>query len=396
MTRSSAERGYTLLPLLVLVGVAATSFVYVRAMPRDDAALRAQRTAAALALARDALIGRAAADNIRPGSLPCPDVNNDGTADGAFGNCTRYLGRLPWRTLGLPELRDGWGERLWYVLSSAYRDNASGGPLNSDTPGALTLRNASGTVLAADVPALVIAPGPVVGGQSREPGNQSLAAMYLEGENANGDAAYVAAPASAGFNDTLLAVGREDLFRLVIVRVAKEARDGLERYRAAHQYYPAANPYAAGGPMYYCDAATLRGRIPLTINSAGAGCAAQALWDAELPDWFFSNGWNLLTHYAVSSACADPSASAQASCTADGGPQPLDIAGVSPAVRVVVVVSGPARPGETRPCTSAAQCVDDAPNGDDDTHYVKPSPWPAGNDRLAASCATAAPCEALP
>jgi hypothetical protein len=31
------------------------------------------------------------------------------------------LGRLPWKTLGLPDLRDGDGERLWYAVSSATR-----------------------------------------------------------------------------------------------------------------------------------------------------------------------------------------------------------------------------------------------------------------------------------
>jgi hypothetical protein len=42
------------------------------------------------------------------GSLPCPEVNDDGkltlgvdfTSGGA---CTQYIGRLPWKTLELPE-----------------------------------------------------------------------------------------------------------------------------------------------------------------------------------------------------------------------------------------------------------------------------------------------------
>lgn len=394
---SRGEQGYTLLPLLAALGIAAFSVLYVRAAPRDDAVSRVQRTAAALALARDALIGRAAADDTRPGSLPCPDVDNDGTADGAFGQCTRFVGRLPWRTLGLPDMRDGWGERLWYVLSPAYRDNPAGGVLNSDTPGAYTLRSTDGTVLGNGIPALVIAPGPVAGLQSRPPGTQGVVGMYLEGENANGDANYVAGAAGAAVNDTVLAIDREALFRAVVARVAKEAHAALERYRATNQYFPPANPYASGAPAYVCDPAALSGRIPVTVGNGppAAGCPAHKPWDAEWPDWFFANEWHLVTHYAVSGACASPDPAVAASCTAGGGAQPLSIPGVSDAVRALVIVSGPARPGDVRPCSSASQCLDDAANGDGDRVYVKPA-WPASNDRMAASCAPASPCTVLP
>ena len=398
LQRASAHRGYTLLPLLAFLVVAGASLVYVWAAPRDDAAARDERTAAALAVARDTLIGRAAADDTRPGSLPCPDIDNDGVADGAFGNCTRYLGRLPWRTLGLPDVRDGSGERLWYALTMAYRDNPGGGPLNSDTPGTYTVRDAANTVLTADAPALVIAPGTAIGSQSREAGNQSLAAMYLDGENANGDASYLSAPSSEGFNDRLAIISREDLFRPVVARVAREAQAALERYRAVHHYYPAANPYAAGGPSYYCNPATLSGRIPVTISGGlpATGCTSQAAWNAEFPDWFFDNNWHLVTHYAVSSSCIDGTPAGQSTCTANAGTGALSIAGVSSAVKLLVIVSGPARASQTRPCNAASQCTDDAANGDGDSNYVKPSPWPSSNDRMAATCAVAAPCTVMP
>lgn len=392
-----AQQGYTLLPLLAFIGIAAASVVYVWGASREQIASREQRTSAALAVARDALIGRAAADDTRPGSLPCPDVDNDGTADGAFGNCTSYLGRLPWRTLGLPDVRDGWGERLWYALSPGYRDNPGAGALNSDTPGIYRITDASGGIRTEDAPAVVLAPGPTLGSQSRGAGNQSLVAMYLDGENANGDATYILASTTNSFNDKLIAITREDLFRPIVARVAKEVQIALERYRSANQYYPAANPYTAGAPSYYCDPATLRGRIPLTIRGASlAGCASHAAWNGEFPDWFFDNDWHLVTHYAVSSACADTSAAAQSSCTANGGPDPLTIAGVSDTVRVVVIVSGPPRGVQTRPCASAGECLEDAGNGDGDTRYVKPAAWPATNDRMAATCSTAGPCAVMP
>ena len=51
----------------------------------------------------------------------------------------RIIGRLPWKTFGLPDLRDGSGERLWYALSPNFRDNPSVSPLNSDTRGSITV-----------------------------------------------------------------------------------------------------------------------------------------------------------------------------------------------------------------------------------------------------------------
>ncbi len=57
----------------------------------------------------------------RPGDLPCPDLNNDGAAETSCTTTDSRLGRLPWRTLGLPDLRDASGERLWYALSNDFR-----------------------------------------------------------------------------------------------------------------------------------------------------------------------------------------------------------------------------------------------------------------------------------
>ena len=76
--------------------------------------LRSERvTEASLAKAKEALIAYAATDGNRPGELPCPDTHipsgaSHGIADLLAGpNCPSNVGRLPWRTLGLPDLRDG-------------------------------------------------------------------------------------------------------------------------------------------------------------------------------------------------------------------------------------------------------------------------------------------------
>ncbi|HKA39330.1 MAG TPA: hypothetical protein VKD25_06155, partial [Burkholderiales bacterium] len=141
----------------------------------------------ALAQAKAGLIAYAAVDANRPGSLPCPDTNNDGSAETFSGSeCPSYIGRLPWRTLGLPDLRDGNGERLWYAVTREFARNPSCGstcPLNTDTKGTLAI---TGVSPAADVIAIVFAAGPSVGTQIRSAANQNNVAHYLEGGNETG------------------------------------------------------------------------------------------------------------------------------------------------------------------------------------------------------------------
>ena len=120
----------------------------------------------ALAQARDRC--RLCARAQPPGGCRFRNRNN-GSAQLYFGSyCPSELGRLPWRTLGLPDPRDGSGERLWYAVSRDYSRNPAGAPpLNSDTPGPLTV---TGTAPANDVIAIVFAPGAVVGNQPQRSG----------------------------------------------------------------------------------------------------------------------------------------------------------------------------------------------------------------------------------
>ncbi len=225
---------------------------------------------AVLRQARDALIARAALDANRPGSLPCPDSNDDGVADLLAGNvCPSYIGRLPWQTLRLPDLRDSAGERLWYVLSQPFTDS-SASVINSDTQGTLTM---TGLAQATNVIALVFAPGAALGGQNRNAAGRNVAANYLEDENRDAaNTTYVARTAcvasdcvGGAFNDKVLAIGSRDLFPVVENMVAKrlqtETRDAMfkegatfaekghfQRWRdhagvAGQGYFPFAAPF---------------------------------------------------------------------------------------------------------------------------------------------------------
>ena len=82
----------------------------------------------------------------RPGDLPCADTDNNGESKTACGGGeSNRLGRLPWKTLGIDDLRDGTGERLWYALSNQYKYNPRI-PSNSQTNGAISLKNIDGSI----------------------------------------------------------------------------------------------------------------------------------------------------------------------------------------------------------------------------------------------------------
>src|SRR3954454_23100835 len=90
--------------VLILVGVLTTAFSSKSVQNDFDA-----KTFPVLAAAKEALISYAVTNSDAPGRLPCVDNLNTGTAPtgpcGASG--IPQLGRLPWRTLGSPILRDG-------------------------------------------------------------------------------------------------------------------------------------------------------------------------------------------------------------------------------------------------------------------------------------------------
>jgi hypothetical protein len=153
------QRGAFLLLAVLLVVTAIAALLAGAGFRQGDA--RARVTERALAAAREALIayaaGRPISAAVGPGYLPCPDLDGDGWAestcgslDGASGQAQR-LGRLPWKTLGLPMLTDGDGERLWYAVSTKYKGllncSASRACVDMSPPAALgtiTVRDASG------------------------------------------------------------------------------------------------------------------------------------------------------------------------------------------------------------------------------------------------------------
>jgi hypothetical protein len=273
-----SQGGFVAIVMLLLLVIGSLYLIVTGLSTAAEAGRRLQEDVTALALqqAKDALIARAALDDNRPGSLPCPDLDNDGDADLLAGNnCPSYIGRLPWRTLGLPDLRDATGERLWYALSQNFTDS-QGYRINSDVQGTLVI---PGMAPAGGIVAIVFAPGTVVGTQQRQGalgGSPDLPCAwgvhenckvgnYLEGQNASVDLTYEQSarceradcPGGVPFNDQLMVITHADLFAIVepVVarRIEKEIVPQLTTYferwgtalygSSTRGFYPFAAPY---------------------------------------------------------------------------------------------------------------------------------------------------------
>ncbi len=354
-----------MLTVLMLFGMVTALFVYGMFDANTLGLRRNQDTATALAQAKDALIGYAVSDATRPGELPCPDVNNDGQltlgidyTGGAGSPCVSLLGRLPWKTLGLPDLRDGSGERLWYALSDNFHAGATS-MLDNDTKGQLTITGAApGTY----VVAIVFSPGEVLGTQVRDAANENNVANYLEGENANGDTIFTTGAVSATFNDKLLVITTDSLMTPVEQRVAREMLALLKSYRAAS----ACGCYPWAADNFDDDSVTGRtqGMVPIET-------ALPESWGSlgiAVPAWMIgSNEWGKKFYYAIA-----PSESQ------DHTVGTITVNGVSK--NVVLITPGPA--GASRPSTNLPDYVDDAENGDGGTIYITPLSTAYARDRL--------------
>jgi len=353
---ASRQSGLALAIVLVLMVTGAIAALFAYASPRPATTQAEEHNRSVLAEARGALIFRAAMDDNRPGSLPCPDTNDDGIAELLAGSeCPSYIGRLPWQTLGLPDLRDASGERLWYALSRSLRDDDSANPINSETPAQLGV---IGSVPASGIAAVIIAPGAVLAGQTRDAAGLNVPNNYLEGDNANGDNVYETAPASATFNDTVVTINDRQLFTAVEWRVGRELRMALRRYYLAFQYYPFANSYS--DTTHACTNLNTRGRLPNPdLSAISATCATNADWfgasGAAPPTWFLANQWHRLTYYTVAPACAYSGDVSTLNCNGAGGL--LTVNGVADA-HALIIVGGRAVGSQVHPCAAAADCIE--------------------------------------
>lgn len=364
------QQGQVLLITVLLISAAVGISLFSFIRPRQIDIQNDARTEQALAAARQALINYASGrgPTNRPGELPCPDRNNDGRDnDGVCDTTASRIGRLPWITLQIPDLRDGSGERLWYAVSSNFKANPPVSPLNSNAAGQLTV---TGNASANNVVAIVFAAGSAIAGQNRSAGNVNNVAHYLEGENANGDTVFTTAPASGAFNDRLLAITPTLFFPQVEMRVARQLRETLYLHYNAKGYFPPATAY---GSVISCTPAS-QGRIPAVPTSCGGG---QTAWYSAPQPWLdpLTDAWNQVLFYAVAPACTDPAAP---NCTGAGGF--LTVNGVG-GIRALLITPGTPYAGQTRPCATINDCLE-APNSTSFPAFTHDTGSTTANDRV--------------
>lgn len=337
------------------------------------------QTAIALAKAKEALIAYATAraDDVAPGEFPCPTIvaPTSATYGVAAGGCaTIRIGRLPWQTLGLPEILDGNNEPVWYALSTNFRPGRPvASKINGETAGSLTIyQNDGTTILATRVVAVIFSAGAPAGSQSRTnavafctttgtniAGN-TCAANYLEiassRNNATNAGPYIAAKAVANFNDQLVYITTDDFIPRIEDRIITMLKRTLNDYYAVNGYYPYAANYLTMTPTSAnCATNTFTGRLP---NLIAPSCASLADWQPVgnpngLPAWFTTEQWNAGIYYAIGKAYEKGGLK---TCVAVGDCLTVD---GDNAVQAVFILPGTALAGQTRPSTAIANYIEE-------------------------------------
>jgi hypothetical protein len=290
--------------------------------------------------------------------------------------------------MGLPDLRDGSGECLWYAVSGAFKQSPITTPVNSDSNGQFTIQDNAGNIVAANVIAVVLAPGPALPGTAPRTtvgtpqcGGNTTAAAYLDAVGAVNNAAptpsiFVAGMPTDTFNDRLIFITPAQFFPAVEKRVAREIRKALLSYYnspGANFYFPFANDYTDA--LFNCTPSLTRGRIPVNIS---AGCPGLADWAGGLPAWFANDQWNLLTYYTVAPACTSPTPNCGGTglLTVQTGPTTINN------VQALVIEAGRRLPAQTRPSTAVADFLDGLENTNGDDVYVMQPASSSFNDTV--------------
>ena len=329
MHTSIWQRGVAVWVVLLLLSGAGGWMVYMSSNTIPARHLAMQKTMTSLALAQQALLAYAQqplgttqceSNCPRPGDLPCPDRNNDGIAETSCSNTSR-LGRLPWKTLGIGDVRDGSGERLWYAVSERYKNNPRILPLNLDNSGTWSMLSAEGVLWDATqgdgLVAVLIAPmHPLVREdgwvQQREEASTEIAKHYLDIhglDNANPvektGSGFVMAASSPQFNDVVWPITAGRMHQQMQKQVLSELKRSLRCAAAPCTAYP--SPAATEDDRCLgfqsvtagqCLSTSAHiGRLPLDAAAHWPGTTQHMLDGEARHHWFQQNGWREQVFY---------------------------------------------------------------------------------------------------
>ena len=363
--------GVSMIILLLMIGVVGVGIFFSVAHSGNEGRLdRDRKTEIALARARQALIDYAVQYDLThvtqsAGYLLCPDdgAGVEGQAALSCGAANiSVIGKLPWKTLRMEDLRDSSGECLWYAVSGTYKYNAKTDiPFNWDAQGQFQVyrqEDATNKTLVAGnstdsgVVAVIIAPGPAKGAaqvrasSAATPicGGDYVPSHYLDSavgiDNwalastaaAGTTTQFVEGPESDTFNDRLVYITSADIFSAIERRhdfYGTDPTNGIIRVmlKTAAECI-AANPssgnklaWAAGNNNFtslqifddwtkYVSTSNVRvGRVPLSSLSLGSACA-----DLQSNPWWFE--WQ--DHFFYALAQGQTPGSPAGDCLGDG------------------------------------------------------------------------------
>lgn len=293
----SRQKGAALILMAVILALVFTAFVINSTTGVEYKAKRDLKTAKALDEAKQALLGWSTTQD-NPGQLPCPEDTNligFATEGQAQSSCTLpAIGRLPWRTLGLGDIRDGNNDKLWYVISSGFRTP----PINTNTVAQLTVNGVANAAVA-----IIFSVGSPLSTQNRPIPTSSSPpdiSQYLDLTNNTGSASFVSSGAANSFNDRLVLITKTELFSIVTKRVLREVKgdssQGLVKFYADNGTYPYADITNDG------DADSLQN----TGTPSYQGGLNSLYFSSTKKSTLLSNGWYSLINYKLTTPSGIP------------------------------------------------------------------------------------------
>jgi hypothetical protein len=296
---SRAQRGAALIlfATVLIIGVAWYAVGILGKAPVATAE-REAITGVALQSAKQALLGYVArqaalASEDSPGRFPCPEhpsvagTSNAGMAAPIVGVASTSpcsgIGRLPWRTLGVDQIRDGYGEPLWLIVPTGtwtLVNSSTTLTINPGLAGQLTVDGAANAAVA-----LIVAPGAPVNTLA-EPGapaagcvkvNQNVAgrntaplapANFLECANSavTTPGAYQKVTTSPWSNDRVIVITAAE----VMDAIAGPVADRMQRQVAPAMYdYYNTTSLASWGQRFFPNASSFASAPPATNNLCG-------------------------------------------------------------------------------------------------------------------------------
>ena len=351
------QRGASLLVFMMIVTIAIVATIYAKYNTTTVAIYNEKKTTDALKKAKDALIYYSlnntylnsatcvsSTNCARPGDLPCPDTNNDGTAESTCGNAAGNnqvlrLNRLPWKTLGLDDITDGFGEHLWYAVSNNYKNNTRTRPLNSDTLGTITVKDGAGKVIydattGGGVVAVIFSPGNPITRQDGYVQNRNAAGLnnannYLDVAFGEDNSNFTDGSGTNGFilgpikdannnvvlNDRLIVITRDEMAAAMESYVLTQVRDAFLTYYNTNFYYPYPAVFSDTTCIVTtsvnitagCNSQNLNyeGRIPVfNLDQSGSTWTSTSILKGlRASNWFQQNLWRELIYYAIAPSC---------------------------------------------------------------------------------------------